>query len=45
MPVGTDTNRRLMGLRRPLPEKEGRALLKSRIGKSKRNPVGFSTVK
>lgn len=45
MPVESGTNRRIMGLRRPLPEKEGRSLLKSRIGKSKKNPIGFNTVK
>lgn len=37
--------RRNVGLRHTLPEKRGVPLLKLRIGKSKRDPVGFSGIK
>ena len=38
MPVEPGINRRIMGLRRPHAGKEGRSLLKTRIGKSKKEP-------
>lgn len=38
LPVESGTNRRVMGSRRPLPEKRGVPLLKTRIGKSKKEP-------
>lgn len=38
MPVEPGINRRIMGLRRPPAGKEGRSLLKTRIGKTKEEP-------